>query len=337
MRVIPTEFRAYVAEKMEDGSVRRGVRSFAAEDLPSGGVEVRVGWSSVNYKDALATIADGKVARISPLIPGIDLAGEVVASDDPGFPVGTQILAHGYDLGVARHGGFGAFTRLPADYVVPLPAGLDGRAAMAIGTAGFTAAMSVAALERHGLRPGDGPVVVTGASGGVGSTAVAILAARGHEVWAATGKPDEEKRLRALGAVGLVPREECTAASPRPLESARWAGAVDTVGAPTLPWVLRTLRPGAAVASSGNAGGAALDTTVLPFILRGVALLGMDSANMPIDARRALWARIATDLRPAGLDAGSGITEVGLEELDGAVDGILAGAARGRWVVRVDE
>jgi len=337
MSVIPAEFRAYVAEKAEDGGVRRGVRSFSAEDLPSGGVEIRVGWSSVNYKDALATIADGKVARISPLIPGIDLAGEVVASDDPGVPVRTQILAHGYDLGVARHGGFGAFTRLPADYVVPLPAGLDGRAAMSIGTAGFTAAMSVAALERHGLRAGDGPVVVTGASGGVGSTAVAILAARGHEVWAATGKPDEEKRLRALGAVGLVPRDECTAASPRPLESARWAGAVDTVGAATLPWVLRTLRPGAAVASSGNAGGAALDTTVLPFILRGVALLGMDSANMPIDARRALWARIATDLRPAGLDEGSGVTEVGLAELDGALDGILAGAARGRWVVRIGD
>ena len=334
MSVIPAEFRAYVAEQVGDAVVR-GVRSFDAEHLPPGEVEVRVGWSSVNYKDALATIADGKVARISPLIPGIDLAGEVVASDDPRFPIGTRILAHGYDLGVARHGGFGAFTRLPADYVVPLPAGLDGRAAMAIGTAGFTAAMSVAALERHGMRAGDGPVVVTGASGGVGSTAVAILAARGHEVWAATGKPDEEARLRGLGAVGIVPREECTASSPRPLESARWAGAIDTVGAATLPWVLRTLRAGAAVASSGNAGGATLDTTVLPFILRGVALLGMDSANMRIDERRALWTRIATDLRPAGLDAGSGVTEVGLEELDGALDAILAGAARGRWVVRV--
>jgi acrylyl-CoA reductase (NADPH) len=331
---IPPTFPAYVAEKVDDAVVR-GVRAFAADELPAGGVEVRVAWSSVNYKDALATIADGKVARISPLIPGIDLAGEIVASDDPGLPVGMTVLAHGYDLGVARHGGFGAFTRLPSGYVVPLPTGLGARVAMAIGTAGFTAGMSVAALERHGLRAGDGPVVVTGASGGVGSVAVAILAARGHEVWAATGKPDEEARLRSLGAVGLVPRDECTVASSRPLESARWAGAVDTVGAPTLPWVLRTLRPGAAVASSGNAGGASLDTTVLPFILRGVALLGMDSANMPIDERRALWTRIATDLRPAGLDAGSGVTEVGLEELDGALDAILAGAARGRWVVRV--
>jgi acrylyl-CoA reductase (NADPH) len=335
MSTIPSEFQAYVAEKSDDGGVRRGLRSFAAADLPAGEIAVRVDWSSVNYKDALATVADGKVARISPLIPGIDLAGEVIESGDATVPAGSAVLAHGYDLGVARHGGYGAFTRLPAGYVVPLPAGLTGRAAMAIGTAGFTAAMSVAALERHGLRPGDGPVLVTGASGGVGSVAVAILAARGHEVWAATGKPDEEPRLRGLGAAGLVPREECTAVSPRPLESARWAGAVDTVGAPTLPYVLRTLRPGAAVASSGNAGGAALETTVLPFILRGVALLGMDSANMPIAERRELWGRIATDLRPSGLNEDAGVSEVGLADLDGALDAILAGRARGRWVVRV--
>ena len=332
---VPASFRAYVAEKAED-HVTRGIRDVAAADLPSGAVDVRVDWSSVNYKDALATIADGKVARISPLIPGIDLAGEVIASRDRAFAPGDAVLAHGYDLGVARHGGYGAFTRLPADYVVPLPAGLDTRSAMAVGTAGFTAAMSVAALERHGLRPGDGPVLVTGASGGVGSVAVAILAGRGHEVWAATGKPEEETRLRGLGAVGVVPREECVM-SGRPLESARWAGAVDTVGAATLPYVLRTLRPGAAVASSGNAGGAKLDTTVLPFILRGVALLGMDSANMAIADRRALWARIATDLRPNGLDDDTGVTEVTLADLDAALDAILAGAARGRWVVRVSE
>ena len=334
MSAIPDRFRAYVAQRIDE-RVERGVREFHADDLPEGEVEVRVDWSSVNYKDALATIADGKVARISPLIPGIDLAGEVVGSTDPAAPVGTPILAHGYDLGVARHGGYAAFTRVPATYVVPMPAGLTARDAMAIGTAGFTAAMSVAALERHGLRPGDGPVLVTGASGGVGSTAVAILAARGHEVWAGTGKPEEEPRLRALGAPGFVGRDEMTAASSRPLESARWAGAVDAVGAATLPYVLRTLRPGGAVASSGNASGAELATTVLPFILRGVALLGMDSANLPIAERRALWTRIATDLRPRGLGSGDGLTEVGLDELDGAFDAILAGAARGRWLVRV--
>jgi putative YhdH/YhfP family quinone oxidoreductase len=338
MTAIPATFRAFVAEKSEDGaSVMRGVRPFTAADLPDGEVEVRVAWSSVNYKDALATVPDAKVARISPLIPGIDLAGRVVASRDSTVAVGDPVVAHGYDLGVARHGGYGEFTRLPAGYVVALPDGLSLRDAMAVGTAGFTAAMSVAALERNGVAPGSGPVVVTGASGGVGSVAVAILAARRHEVWAATGKADEEERLRGLGAVGVVPRDECTAASPRPLESARWAGAVDTVGAATLPWVLRTLRPGGAVASSGNAGGAALSTTVLPFILRGVALLGMDSANMPIGERRALWSRIATDLHPAGLDDGRlGLTEVALDELEPALDAILAGEARGRWVVRID-
>lgn len=336
---IPARFRAFVADQIGDArppAVTRGVRDVAATDLPEGDVDVRVEWSSVNYKDALATIPDGKVARISPLIPGIDLAGTVVASRSPGVRAGAAVLAHGYDLGVARHGGFGEYTRLPSGYVVPLPPGLTARDAMSIGTAGFTAAMSVAALERHGVQPGDGPVLVTGASGGVGSVAVAILAARGYEVWAATGKPDEEPRFRALGAAGIVLREECTAESPRPLESARWAGAVDTVGSATLPYVLRTLRPGAAVASSGNASGAALTTTVLPFILRGVALLGMDSANMPIDDRRALWARVATDLRPPGLDDGRlGISEVNLGDVETALDAILAGEARGRWVVRI--
>jgi acrylyl-CoA reductase (NADPH) len=330
---IPATFRAFVAERHDDDRIDRGVREFAATDLPAGEVEVRIDWSSVNYKDALATIAGGKVARISPIIPGIDLAGEVIASDDPVFRPGQAILAHGYDIGVARHGGFGEFTRLPGSYVVPLPKGLSARDAMAIGTAGFTAALSVVALEGRGLHPGDGPVLVTGASGGVGSTAVAILASRGHEVWAATGKADEEPRLRSLGASGILTRDEVTAESPRPLESARWAGAVDTVGGATLPYVLRTLRPGAAVASSGNAGGPQLQTTVLPFILRGVALLGMDSAAMPIEERRALWVRIAGDLRPRNL--GDGITEVTLETLESALEGILAGAARGRWVVRV--
>jgi acrylyl-CoA reductase (NADPH) len=333
MAAIPSTFRAFVAERMDDGRVERGVRDFAALDLPAGEVDVRIAWSSVNYKDGLATVADGKVARINRIIPGIDLAGEVIAADDPAFRPGVSILAQGFDLGVARHGGFGEFTRLPASYVVPLPEGLSARDAMAIGTAGFTAGMSVAALEERGLRPGDGPVLVTGASGGVGSTAVAILAGRGHEVWAATGKADEEPRLRSLGASAILSRDEVTAESPRPLESARWAGAVDTVGGATLPYVLRTLQPGAAVASSGNAGGPQLQTTVLPFILRGVALLGMDSAAMPIEGRRALWVRMADDLRPRNL--GDGITEVTLETLENGLNGILAGEARGRWVVRV--
>jgi len=333
---IPTSFRAYVAEKLErpDGTpaVERGVREFAAADLPPGEVTIRVDWSSVNYKDGLATRIDGKVARINPLIPGIDLAGQVVASDDPAIDVADAVLAHGYDLGVSRHGGYAEYQRVPAGWVVPLDGALTSHDAMAIGTAGFTAAMSVVALEDRGLKPGDGPVLVTGASGGVGSTAVAILAGRGHEVWAATGKADEADRLRSLGAVGVVSRDEVTAAG-KPLESERWAGAVDSVGAATLPYVLRTLRTGAAVAASGNASGPTLDTTVFPFILRGVAMLGMDSVHVPIDRRRVIWERLATDLRPRSL--GEHVTEVTLDTLEDALDGILAGAARGRWVVRV--
>jgi acrylyl-CoA reductase (NADPH) len=333
---LPGRFRAYVADKVDglDGAPRieRGVREFAADDLLPGEVVVRVEWSSVNFKDGLATRIDGKVARINPLIPGIDLAGEVVTSDAPGFTPGDKVLAHGYDLGVSRHGGYAEYERIPAGWVVALDRGLTTRDAMAIGTAGFTAAMSVVALEEHGLEPGDGPVLVTGASGGVGSTAIALLAQRGHEVWAATGKPDEADRLRSLGAVGIVTRDEVTAEG-KPLESERWAGAVDSVGAATLPYVLRTLRSGAAVAASGNASGPKLDTTVFPFILRGVALLGMDSAQMAIDRRRALWARLATDLRPRSV--GENVTEVTLDTLDDALDGILAGAARGRWVVRI--
>ena len=332
MTAIPGSFHAFVSEKVDD-RVLRGVRPFAESDLPDGEVEIRVGWSSVNYKDGLATRADGRVARINPIIPGIDLAGVVVGSADPAFAVGDEVLAHGYDLGVARHGGYSQYQRVPADWVVPLAPGLTTRDAMAIGTAGFTAAMSVVALEDRGLNPDDGPVLVSGASGGVGGTALAILADRGYEVWAVTGKPDEAARLTTLGAAGILTRDE-VAAEGKPLESERWAGAVDAVGAATLPYVLRTLKTGGAVAASGNAGGPKLETTVFPFILRGVALLGMDSVTVPIARRRALWDRLATDLRPREL--GRHVTEVDLAGLDVALDGIVAGTARGRWMVRVD-
>ena len=331
MTNIPSTFRAYVASKVED-RVERGVREFLEADLPAGEVEIRVAWSSVNYKDGLATRADGKVARISPLIPGIDLAGEVVASDEPMIGVGAAVLAHGYDLGVSRHGGYSQYQRVPAGWVVPLAPGLSPRDAMAIGTAGFTAAMSVVALEDRGLQPDSGPVLVTGASGGVGGTALAILADRGYEVWAATGKAGEAARLRQLGAAGILTRDEVTAEG-RPLDAERWAAAVDAVGGATLPYVLRSLRTGGAVAASGNAGGARLETTVFPFILRGVALLGMDSVLVPIARRRGLWDRLATDLRPREL--GVHVTEVGLDDLDEALDGIVAGSARGRWLVRI--
>jgi len=348
MTAIPATFRAFVATQKGDAAshrtglgageaatpvVTRGVRTFAEADLPPGEVEVRVGWSSVNYKDGLATIPGGKVARINPLIPGIDLAGEVVASEDPAIAVGAAVLAHGHDLGVARHGGYAEYQRVPAGWVVPLPAGLTPRLAMAVGTAGFTAALSVIRLEERGLRPSNGPVLVTGASGGVGSNAVGILAGRGYEVWAATGKADEADRLRGIGAAGVLAREEVTGESARPLESERWAGAVDCVGGSTLPYILRTLRRGGTVAASGNAGGPAFATTVFPFILRSVALVGIDSAVVQIAERRAVWQRIATDLRPRGL--GDALTEVTLDALPEALDAILAGRARGRWIVRV--
>ena len=272
------------------------------------------------------------MARVYPLVAGIDLAGEVVASDDDAFPVGSKVVANGYDIGTARHGGFGELARIPSDWAVPLPRGLTTRDAMAIGTAGFTAAMSVDALERHGLKPGEGPVLVTGAAGGVGSTAIAILAARGHEAWAATGKPDEVDRLRDLGATGFLTRDEVTAPG-RPLDAARWAGAVDTVGSATLPYVLRTLRLGGAVASSGNAWGAELSTTVFPFILRGVACSGWTARTWRSARDGRSGPACPTTCCPRGIE--DGITEVHLDTLEPALDAIADGEARGRWVVRV--
>ena len=333
MTSLPDGFRAFVAEIRGD-AVDRSLRTFTLDDLSPGDVVVRVAWSDVNYKDGLASIAGGKVARISPLVPGIDIVGTVVASDDAGIPVGTAVIAHGYEIGVAHHGGFAEYARVPAGWVVPLPAGITPREAAAVGTAGYTAAASIAALEARGLTAASGPVLVTGASGGVGGSAVRILVARGHEVWAATGKPAAAERLRSLGVAGILGREEVTAESSRPLEQERWAAAVDCVGSTTLPYILRTLRQRGAVAASGNTSGPAVATTVFPFILRGVSLIGIDSAHVPIDDRRALWARIATDLRPAGL--GEDVTEVGLDGLEPALDAILAGRAEGRWVVRID-
>lgn len=330
--MIPDRVRAFVAEQRE-GSVVREVRSLPAAELGEGDVTVAVSWSGVNYKDGLATAAGGKVARLSPLVPGVDLAGTVVDPGPSGLAAGTPVVVHGHDLGVAHHGGFAEYARVPADWVVPLPAGLGERDAMVIGTAGFTAALSVHLLEtRSGLRPEAGPVLVTGATGGVGSIAVDILATRGYEVAASTGKAAAADWLRSIGASEVVDRS-ATVPSGRPLERERWAFAVDCVGGRTLAYVLATLRYGGAVAASGNTGGAELATTVFPFILRGISLIGVDSVQTPRDLRAELWQRLAGDLRPRHLDAIAS-AEIGLEGLPGALDSVLAGANRGRVLVR---
>ena len=328
------EFQAFVAEQQDD-KVHRGMRTLSPDDLPDGDVLVKVSYSSVNYKDALATIPKGQVARTSPLVPGIDLAGDVVESASEEVSQGQEVIVHGYDLGVAHHGGFSEFARVPAEWVIPLPNGLSKRQAMALGTAGYTAALSVHLLEQQrGLSAGDGPVLVTGATGGVGSTAVGILAARGYEVVASSGKESEHDYLLELGATEILSRAETSAESERPMERARWAAAIDPVGGATLAYLLRTLRPGGAVASSGNTGGIALKTTVLPFILRGVALLGADSVNTPMELRRHVWQHLAGDMRPNGLDE-SISREVELGGLEQVLERILDGGVRGRTVVNV--
>ena len=327
-----SSFRALLAR--QDGDVvTASIETLDMADLPPGDVTIRVAYSSVNYKDALALTAGGGVVRDYPIVPGIDLTGEVVASQSPDFAVGDQVLAHGYDIGTGRHGGYGEYVRLPAEQVVALGS-LTPREGAAIGTAGFTAAMSVEALQRHGIEPGDGPVLVTGASGGVGSVSVDLLAAAGYRVVASTGKPQAAELLTRLGAAEVIGRLPADPeAKPRPLAKARWAGAVDCVGGATLADVLSTLDYAGAVAASGLTGGAALHTTVMPFILRGVALLGIDSVQLPIGARRALWERLGGPLKPAHLE--HLIHEVDLADVLAVVDQVRAGAFTGRAVVRV--
>jgi acrylyl-CoA reductase (NADPH) len=327
MAELPGEIRAFVATKGEDGVDRR-LGTIGSDDLGEGDVVVRVACSSVNYKDALATIAKGQVARISPLVPGIDLAGTVV--EGPGE--GDDVLVHGYDLGVAHHGGYAEYARVPGDWVVRLPDGMSHEQAMAIGTAGFTAALAVARLERHGVQAGDGPVLVTGATGGVGSTAVSILAARGYEVVASTGK-DAREYLESLGAAEIVSREDI-ASDGKPLGKQRWAAAVDSVGGAVLAGLFPQIRYGGAVAATGLTAGIGVETTVMPFILRSVALLGVDSVQTPMDERAEIWKRLAGDLRPPQLDDAIA-REISLDELEPALDTILKGGMTGRTVVRV--
>lgn len=325
-------FQALVARQVDD-RIEAAVETLDESGLPPGDVTVRVLYSSVNYKDALALTPKGGVVRDYPIVPGIDLAGEVVASTSDEFAVGDAVLAHGYDIGTGHHGGYAEYARLPAGWVVHL-GGLSPREGAAIGTAGFTAAMSVQALQRYGVTPGDGPVVVTGASGGVGSVSVDLLAAAGYHVVASTGKPDAADLLKALGAAEVIGRlPEDPDAKPRPLGRARWAGAVDCVGGATLADVLSAMSYAGAVAASGLTGGAALNTTVMPFILRGVALLGIDSVQLPIGPRRALWEQLAGPLKPRHLSDVA--HDVDVKDVGGVLDEVRAGRYSGRAVVRV--
>jgi len=323
-------FPAFVYTNDPDAP-RREVVEIGLEFLAPDGVLIEVEWSSVNYKDGLATSPKGKVARISPLIPGVDLAGTVVDSGGSRFAVGQKVIAHAYDIGVAHHGGYARFARIPAEWVLELPEGLTTRDAMVIGTGGFTSAESVMALLDRGLAPSDGPVLVTGATGGVGSMAITMLAALGFEVVASSGKKEAEEYLRSLGAARVIDRADLSAEDPKPLGAMTFAGAVDCVGGVTLANVLKRLNYGAAVAASGLTGGAGLATTVMPFILRGVALLGIDSVQLPMAQRVEVWRRLASDLKPAGIDKIG--HEIGLNQLDDVLTAILKGEVTGRYVV----
>ncbi|OBF21738.1 quinone oxidoreductase [Mycobacterium kubicae] len=325
-------FRALVARQDED-RITASVETLASSDLPPGEVTIRVLYSSVNFKDALAMTPGGGVVRNYPVVPGIDLTGEVVESQSPDFAVGDPVLAHGYQIGTGHHGGYAEYARLPADQVVALGA-LSPREGAAIGTAGFTAAMSVQALMDWGVKPEDGPIVVTGASGGVGTVSVDLLAAAGYRVVASTGKTQAGERLKKLGAAEVIGRLPADPdAKPRPLAKTRWAGGVDCVGGATLADVLSAVDYRGAVAASGLTGGPALHTTVMPFILRGIALLGMDSVQLPIGPRRQLWARLGDSLRPRHLAEIT--TEIDLKDVVSVLDQLRDGAFTGRAVVRV--
>jgi putative YhdH/YhfP family quinone oxidoreductase len=326
-------YRAFVVDN-RDGNFTAGVRDLDEQDLPAGDVTIDVEWSSVNYKDGLASIPTGRVIRNYPMVPGVDLAGTVSASSDSRFAPGDGVVVIGNDIGVAHPGGFAERARVPGDWVVKLPAGLSAKEAMALGTAGFTAAMSVDAIERHGVEPEDGPVLVTGATGGVGSTAVSMLAGRGYIVAGSTGKASEAQFLRDLGAAEVLTREEVSAESERPLEAERWAAAIDPVGGATTAYLLRTMKRNGCVALSGLTGGTRVNTTVMPFILRSVSLLGIESVWCSREVRERIWQRCASDLKPAGL-LESIAFETDLDGLPDVLADILQGQVRGRALVRL--
>jgi len=324
-------FRAIVIDKAETGQTV-WLADFDEKDLTDGDVTVRIEWSTVNYKDGLAVTGKAPVVRRFPMIAGIDFAGTVESSRHSGWKVGDQVILNGWGLGETHLGGFAQKARVKGDWLVRLPQSMSAREAMAIGTAGYTAMLAVMALERAGVTPAHGPVLVTGAAGGVGSVAIALLTKLGYAVIASTGRPAEAAYLRKLGAGEVIERQELTA-PPRPLGKERWAGAVDAVGSTTLANVLSMTRYGGAVAACGLAGGMDLPTSVAPFILRGVSLIGIDSVMCPLTIRQQAWRRLETDLDRAKIAAMT--TEIGLADVIATAPRILAGEVRGRIVVKI--
>lgn len=303
------------------------------DELDPGEVVIRVVYSSVNYKDALAATGTGKIIRRFPCVGGVDAAGVVASSQDARFKPGDEVIVTGYDMGVAHDGGFAEYVRVPAAWVVPLPRGLSLFQAMALGTAGFAAALSIHRLEQNELKPENGPVLVTGATGGAGSLAVSMLAQLGYHVVAVTGKDSEHAYLKSIGAKEILPRSAIDLNSTRPLEKAQWAGALDAVGGAMLAWLTRSMLQNGAIASFGNAGGVELHTTVYPFILRGVRLIGIDSANTVMPLREKLWQRMAHELRPARLDALA--HTIPFAQLPDAFQNMMHGQSHGRTVVKI--
>jgi NADPH2:quinone reductase len=313
--------------------VRAGFENLAMEDLSAGEVVVRVEYSGVNYKDALAATGAARILRRSPLIGGIDLAGRVVRSEDARYRDGDAVLVTGCGLSETHDGGYAGFARLPGDWVIPIPAPLDSRTAMAIGTAGFTAAYAIDRMEQNGLQPAAKPVVITGASGGVGSLAIDLLSARGYEVVAVTGKPGAAAYLTSIGAARVLLRQELELGT-RPLEAARWSGAIDTVGGDILTWLTRTMDVSGSIASVGLAASAVLSTTVMPFILRGVNLLGISSSSVRRPERLRIWERLSTDLRPRHFETLI-VREIAFAALPSVFEEYLKGNVTGRTVVRI--
>jgi NADPH2:quinone reductase len=317
----------------DQGVSRVRLETLRLEALSPGSVLIRALYSSVNYKDALAVTGQGKILRRFPLVGGVDVSGLVESSDDPRFHPGDQVLVTGYGLSQDHDGGYAEYVRVPADWVVPVPEGLSLADAMALGTAGFTAALAIQRMEDNGQHPDQGSIVVTGATGGVGTLAIDLLAGLGYEVVAVTGKREAAEDLKSLGACQVLLRQNLDMGR-QPLEKAQWGGAIDNVGGEMLAWLTRTVVPWGNIASIGLAGGSELHTTVMPFILRGVSLLGVSSANCPMPLRRRIWQRLATDLRPKHLDRIVTAT-VSLDEVRGVSEKMLAGKHRGRTLVKI--